>query len=118
VPTCAWPWLLNETARNDWGFDGYITGDCGAARDVCSKCQDCSCPGGHHFTSTPAETVRDVLTAGLDNDCGNMVSPNNTMLCEKRLFLRLFLLRLIVLPRQAQDKHRKSRDKRALFAGL
>ena len=25
-PTCAWPWLLNQTARADWGFDGYITG--------------------------------------------------------------------------------------------
>lgn len=25
-PTCAWPWLLNKTARADWGFDGYITG--------------------------------------------------------------------------------------------
>jgi|EP01047_Picozoa_sp_COSAG01_P064776 hypothetical protein len=21
-PTCAWPWLLNDTARKSWGFDG------------------------------------------------------------------------------------------------
>ena len=69
-PTCAWPWLLNTTARSQWGFDGYITGDCGAARDVYSK---------HHFAKSPAEAVRDTLTAGMDNDCGNMVNPNHTM---------------------------------------
>lgn len=46
---------------------------------MCSKCQDCLCPGGHHFhNATPPEVVRDVLTAGMDNDCGNMVSPNHT----------------------------------------
>ena len=78
-PTCAWPWLLNETARVGWGFDGHVTGDCGAARDVYSKCQDQNCSGGHHFAKTPVEAVKDVLTAGMDSDCGNMVSPNRTM---------------------------------------
>ena len=29
-PTCADSWLLQEVARDTWGFDGYITGDCGA----------------------------------------------------------------------------------------
>lgn len=60
VPTCAWHWLLNETAREGWGFDGYITGDCGAARDVYST---------HQYAASPEEDVRDVLTAGMDNDC-------------------------------------------------
>jgi hypothetical protein len=43
--------------------------DCGAARDVYSS---------HHFAASPEEAVRDVLTAGMDNDCGNMVNPNHT----------------------------------------
>lgn len=24
VPACADNWLLNEVARQDWGFDGYV----------------------------------------------------------------------------------------------
>ena len=103
-PACAWPWLLNTTARAQWKFDGYITGDCGAARDTYSA---------HHFAQSPTEAVRDTLSAGMvkmmlvlmlilvlllvllvptlvltlsvllpwsqDNDCGNMVNPNHTM---------------------------------------
>jgi beta-glucosidase-like glycosyl hydrolase len=26
-PTCADPWLLQDVARDAWGFDGYITSD-------------------------------------------------------------------------------------------
>jgi len=29
VPTCADPKILTELARESFGFDGYITGDCG-----------------------------------------------------------------------------------------
>jgi hypothetical protein len=28
IPTCADHGLLSTTAREDWGFDGYVTGDC------------------------------------------------------------------------------------------
>lgn len=27
-------WLLNKVARGDWGFEGYITSDCGAVSNV------------------------------------------------------------------------------------
>ena len=27
-PSCANHWLLQEVARDAWGFDGYITSDC------------------------------------------------------------------------------------------
>eukprot|EP00418_Pyrodinium_bahamense_P007913 CAMPEP_0179121212 /NCGR_PEP_ID=MMETSP0796-20121207/57152_1 /TAXON_ID=73915 /ORGANISM="Pyrodinium bahamense, Strain pbaha01" /LENGTH=794 /DNA_ID=CAMNT_0020819793 /DNA_START=44 /DNA_END=2428 /DNA_ORIENTATION=+ len=64
VPSCASPWLLQDIARDAWGFDGYITSDCDADADVLNS---------HHFTKTPEETVRDVLRAGTDSDCGSFV---------------------------------------------
>lgn len=27
-PACADDWLINEVARQDWGFEGYVTTDC------------------------------------------------------------------------------------------
>ena len=29
-PSCANNWLLKETLRDSWRFDGYVTSDCGA----------------------------------------------------------------------------------------
>ena len=34
VPACADSWLLDEVARGEWRFDGYITSDCDADRNV------------------------------------------------------------------------------------
>ena len=34
LPSCANPWLLGETLRGDWGFEGYVTSDSGAVVDV------------------------------------------------------------------------------------
>ena len=31
-PSCANKWLLKTVARDAWGFDGYITSDCGAVQ--------------------------------------------------------------------------------------
>ena len=44
VPACANSWLLQDVARDAWGFDGYITSDCGAESDVFAN---------HHFNPTP-----------------------------------------------------------------
>ena len=33
-PSCANDWLLTDVARGEWGFEGYITSDCGAENDV------------------------------------------------------------------------------------
>lgn len=41
VPSCANDWLLKTIARENWGFDGYITSDCDADEDVYDK---------HHYT--------------------------------------------------------------------
>jgi len=54
VPSCANDWLLNQVARKDWGFDGYITSDCDADSDVFNQ---------HHYYKTAEETVAGVLKA-------------------------------------------------------
>lgn len=83
IPSCANDWLLKEVIsmrkshsfflkkvffkvlRGDWDFDGYVTSDCDADYDVFYR---------HNYTKTPEETVRDVLRAGTDVDCGGFVS--------------------------------------------
>jgi len=64
VPSCANDWLLTTVARENWGFDGYITSDCDADADVYNS---------HHYAATPEEAVRDVLRAGTDIDCTSFV---------------------------------------------
>ena len=44
---------------------GYITSDCGAVGNVQNQ---------HHYTSNPHDTVKAVLTAGMDTDCGGFMS--------------------------------------------
>eukprot|EP00931_Biecheleriopsis_adriatica_P051458 TRINITY_DN29844_c0_g1_i2.p1 TRINITY_DN29844_c0_g1~~TRINITY_DN29844_c0_g1_i2.p1 ORF type:complete len:805 (+),score=148.68 TRINITY_DN29844_c0_g1_i2:44-2416(+) len=64
VPSCANNWLLQTVARENWGFDGYITSDCDADADVFNS---------HHYTATAEEAVQDVLRAGTDIDCTSFV---------------------------------------------
>ena len=54
-------------ARNQLGFDGYITGDCGAAKDVFTA---------HNFTSTAEEAANLALEAGMDVDCGSFLQSH------------------------------------------
>ena len=63
VPACANKKLL-DTARS-WGFNGYVTSDCDADRNVFNT---------HKYAPTRTEAVRDVLGAGTDVDCGGFVS--------------------------------------------
>ena len=34
VPSCANAWLMSTVARDSWGFDGYVTSDCGGVDDI------------------------------------------------------------------------------------
>jgi len=67
IPSCANKGILEDLVRKQWGFDGYITSDCGAVKDVESP---------HHYTNTTDETVRAVLSAGMDTDCGSFMSSS------------------------------------------
>ena len=41
IPACASDLLLQKILRDTWGFQGYVTSDCGAVRDITA---------GHHYT--------------------------------------------------------------------
>mmetsp|Transcript_9795 Transcript_9795/g.17257 ORF Transcript_9795/g.17257 Transcript_9795/m.17257 type:complete len:772 (+) Transcript_9795:81-2396(+) len=74
VPACVDQSLLTATAREEWGFDGYITGDCGAVENVFTK---------YHFNKDPSEVVRQVLEAGVDIACDNWLEQNSPKAIKK-----------------------------------
>jgi hypothetical protein len=67
IPACADTALLTGLARQQWNFNGYITGDCGAV--------DCV-QNNHHYTNNPNDTCAVVLNAGMDVDCGSFLQSN------------------------------------------
>jgi beta-glucosidase len=62
VPASANRWLLDETLRKKWGFEGYVVSDCDAVYDIAVN---------HHWTSTIAEAAAKAIVAGTDLNCGN-----------------------------------------------
>ena len=69
IPSCANKGLMQDLVRAKWGFDGYITSDCGAVNDV---------QNAHQYTPNSTETISAVFEAGLDTDCGGFMN-NGTM---------------------------------------
>src|SRR5579871_3191413 len=63
-PACANTFLLEEHLRKDWGFQGYVVSDCGAATDVFG-------PQYHHYTATPEQGVAASFSTGMDVICGD-----------------------------------------------
>ena len=59
--TGADPKLLQGQVRGAWGFDGYITSDCGAVNDVYAQ---------HKYLGDKSKVAKAVLEAGMDSDCG------------------------------------------------
>jgi beta-glucosidase-like glycosyl hydrolase len=57
VPSCANKWLLTDTLRDAWKFDGYVSSDSGAVVDVFTN---------HHYTHNWTSTVAATLSAGCD----------------------------------------------------
>lgn len=60
VPGCASEFLLDGTLREQWKFEGFVTGDCDAVRDI---------ETGHKYAKSAAEAGALAIKAGLDNDC-------------------------------------------------
>lgn len=62
VPGCANTDLLQKTLREAWGFQGYVTSDCGAVGDITA---------GHHYTADNEHGSVAAVRAGTDTTCGN-----------------------------------------------
>jgi len=54
-------WLLNDTLRGSWKFQGYVTSDCGAIGTLIN----------HKNVATGPEAVAMAINAGLDMACGD-----------------------------------------------
>lgn len=67
VPMCANRELLTDVLRDQWGFDGYVTSDCGAINDITKS---------HNFAPDQATAAAMGLKAGCDTDCGGVYGGN------------------------------------------
>jgi beta-glucosidase len=61
-PACASTFLLQDTLRGAWKFNGYVVSDCDAVVDMYE---------GHHYTKSQAEASADALKMGMDNECAD-----------------------------------------------
>ncbi len=61
-PACASDFLLKDTLRGAWKFNGYVVSDCDAVVDIFE---------GHHYVKSQAEAAAAALKAGMDNECAD-----------------------------------------------
>lgn len=62
VPCGANHELLIDILRGEWGFDGFVTSDCGAVEDIYTK---------HNYKNTGAEASAVSIVNGEDLNCGD-----------------------------------------------
>ncbi|MCU0488862.1 MAG: glycoside hydrolase family 3 C-terminal domain-containing protein [Anaerolineales bacterium] len=60
VPACANPFLLNQTLRQEWGFEGHVVSDCWALNNLHNQ---------HGYTRNAVESAAAALQAGCDLAC-------------------------------------------------
>ena len=63
-PCCAQPRYQQQILRDEWGFDGLITSDCGAISDFLPKF--------HNVARDEAAASAKAVLSGTDVECGNM----------------------------------------------
>ncbi len=62
-PCCGSEFLMVDTLRGKWGFEGHFVSDCGAINDF---------HAGHMVTQTPAQSAALALEMGCDLNCGSI----------------------------------------------
>ena len=94
-PACANTFLLDDTLRGAWKFNGYVTSDCGAIADINRN---------HKFVPSIEESAAISLKRGDDLDCGadtqgyltalqkGLISQQEADINLKRLFKARFQL--------------------------
>ncbi|GGI24425.1 glycoside hydrolase family 3 protein [Pedobacter mendelii] len=79
IPSTASRWLLTDVLRKEWGFDGYVVSDCGAACNIFSK---------HQFTASMEEAAAAAIKAGMDMECAagcNLIKEYLKLAWQKKL---------------------------------
>ena len=61
IPSCASQFLLQDTLREKWGFDGHVVSDCGAVHNI---------HAAHHYTEDELGSAAAALGGGCDINCG------------------------------------------------
>ena len=61
-PACANTFLLKDTLRGAWKFNGYVVSDCDAVVDIFQ---------GHHYVKSQAEAAAAAIKTGMDNECAD-----------------------------------------------
>ncbi len=61
-PACGNTFLLKDTLRGAWKFNGYVVSDCDAIVDIFQ---------GHHFVKSQAEAAAVAIKTGMDNECAD-----------------------------------------------
>jgi beta-glucosidase len=64
-PACASKFLLQDTLRGAWQFQGYVVSDCEAVRNIFS---------GHRYRLTQPQASAISLERGMDNECIDFVA--------------------------------------------
>src|SRR5256885_3602452 len=59
-PACASEFLLQQTLRGAWNFQGYVVSDCDAVRNIFRD---------HHYRPTQPQASAISLVCGMDNEC-------------------------------------------------
>src|ERR1700751_1976659 len=59
-PACASQFLLQQTLRGAWNFQGYVVSDCDAVRNIFN---------GHHYRPTQPQASAISVIRGMDNEC-------------------------------------------------
>lgn len=101
TPMPANKFMLTDLLRNTWGFDGYVTSDCGAIADIYQnhKWQ----PEGMDRPVNSVEATAAAITAGTDINCGSVYHVNVKQAIEQglmteddldRALIRLFTARM------------------------
>lgn len=83
TPMPANEFMLTDLLRNTWGFDGYVTSDCGAIYDIYGnhKWQ----PEGMDRAVNSVEATAFAIKAGTDINCGNVYNVNVLQAIEQGL---------------------------------